>query len=660
MRESNAYPNSQKQRRWLSVLLTLCSAMISLFAHAQQQSSSGAVETFEPAFEVAIAQYPRAGLYGITELMMAALEADIPKARQLIDEGADVNETDNSQSTPLMWAVHSGDINIVKFFVSNGANVRAKAYQGATALMNAITQKQEAIAVVLIDAGADPNGRGNSARNFLETAAESGMTDVVEALIRNGTDLTIHGSSALSYAVSRGHKEAAVMLLDAGIDANAEGPMSGYSNLYRASATGDLDLVKLLISRGANANPPSDFKSPLNPAASQGHTAIAELLIDNGAVLTVQHVLSATRSGHVDTAIAFLNKLDIEEFERVEIESLLAAANDLGNEVLIQRLLDSPSVKFVVDEAARLVELQKQAAMQEHSRLLFARQAEDHCVIGVWSSRSGVSSELADIAKCPEDVFVSTDRRSAYVIDDEVIRVVSTDESTADTEIPLPDLDYRGWLDQMTLRPDQNPDYLPSITAMKPIGIGDLEDGSLGLLLSLWMPADDAYHYMFRYDDGQWSIADARWCDRWGCESSIGSTAMHSTNVWSWPESRMIWHNNISLNPFFSEKSVEMVDLEYERYQAATHQREFKIDGALATLSAFTRPSEHSDTNHTLGINLSINGNPPKELSGNQCLTSIVGRFILVYEFFQGRFEVTDIGTGTTVIGDLKAAMWLD
>ncbi len=122
----------------------------------------------------------------------------------------------------------------------------------------------------------------------------------------------------------------------------------------------------------------------------------------------------------------------------------------------------------------------------------------------------------------------------------------------------------------------------------------------------------------------------------------------------------MIWHTDISLNPFFSDQLVEMVDLKYERYQAATHQREFKIDGALSTLRAFTSPSEHSDTNHTFGINLSINGDPPKELSGNQCLTSIVGRFILVYEFFGGRFEVTDIGTGTTVVGDLKAAMWLD
>ena len=84
------------------------------------------------------------------------------------------------------------------------------------------------------------------------------------------------------------------------------------------------------------------------------------------------------------------------------------------------------------------------------------------------------------------------------------------------------------------------------------------------------------------------------------------------------------------------------------------------IDGVSSMLSAFTRPSEHSATNHTLNIDLTIDGNPPKNLSSNQCLTSIVGRYILVYEFFGGRFEVTDLGTGRIVIGDLKAALWLD
>jgi len=658
MRESNACPNRQEKRLWLCLLLTCSSILASLNASAQHQSASEPVETFEPVFDVGVEMRPRVGLYGITELMMAALEADIPKAKRLLDTGADINETDDSQSTPLMWAVHSGDVNIVSFLIAEGANVRAKAFQGATALMNAMTGNHTASAVALIDAGADANGRGSSSRNFLEDAATSGMTDVVDALIRNGTDLEPYGRSALYFAVSRGHKDTAVRLLDAGVDANTIPARSESTLLYLASASGNLDLVELLISKGADASQPSGSKSPLYPAATRGHTAIAALLIEKGAVPTAQIVLAATGKGFGETAVALLNHLDLEKTEVVDIESLLQAGDDLGNNEFTRLLLNSASARSVIDEAEQAAAAIKQAAAREHSRLLFAQSVEDHCVVGVWDSRSGITSELADIAKCPDEMFVSKDNRSVFIVDNNLIRMVSIDKSAADTEVALPDLDYRIWLDQMTLRPDQNPDYLPSMTDMRPKRISHLDDGSLAVVLSVWMPADDEFHYLFRRDGGQWSIMDSQWCHRWGCDSALGPLTSKSTR--DWPESRMIWHSALKFNPFLARQSVEMVDLEYESYQGTIHQREFEIDGVLSTLSTYTSPSEHSDTNHTFGINLVVDGQAPLELSSNQCLTSIVGRYILVYEFFQGRFEVTDLGTGTTAIGGLKTALWLD
>lgn len=660
MKSLNTCPSMPNRRKWLAVLLSIGLGSIPAAAFAQQQSPSGAVETFEPVFDVGIAQRPRAGIYGITELMMAALEADIPNARQLIDAGVDVNEVDDSKSTPLMWAVHSGDVNIVTFLISRGADVHAKAFQGATALINAIAGKQEAIAIVLIEAGADPNGRGNSSRNFLEAAAESGMADVVEALIRNGADIASYGPSALSYAVSRGQKEATIVLLDAGVDANAKAAASRNSNLYAATTRGDLKFVQLLLSRGAKVDPTNHNGSPLYPAVTGGHTAIAKLLVENGAVVTAKHVLAAAQNGFADTAITLSYHLGLENLDRAEIEQLLAAAVDLGNDEFNQLLQDSPLARKVKDDAARLVALETQAAMTEHSRLLFARQVGDSCVIGIWDSRSGDSTELADIAKCPDDLFVSEDARSVFVVDESEIRILAIDRVGAAKVLPLPNLDYRTWVDQMTQRPGQSPNYQPSVAEMKPIGIGNFVDGSVGLLLSVWMPADDEYQYLLRRDDEKWTIAEERWCDRWGCENPLESMSIQSTNVWAWPESRMVWHSNVTLNPFFSGQEVEMVDLEYERYQAATHQREFEIDGVLSTLRVQTSPSEHSSTNHTFGIDLTIEGTPPKNLSGNQCLTSIVGRYILVSEFFGGRFEVTDLGTGEVVVDNLNAAVWLD
>jgi hypothetical protein len=368
---------------------------------------------------------------------------------------------------------------------------------------------------------------------------------------------------------------------------------SGERVLQTAAQQGLESSVELLLRKGANINDRNvQGQSALHFAVSEDHRAVVTLLTDNGAVPTAKTVLAVMQKGYGETAVVLMKRLDLENTEVAVIESLIKAADDLENDELTTVLLNSASARSIIDETEQAAAAIRQSAAREHSRLLFAQQVEDHCVVGIWDSRSDARIELANITKCPDEIFVSKDRRSVFIVDGASIRIVSIDKSAADVEVALPDMDYRAWLDQMTPRPDQNPDYLPSTR--------------------------------------------------------------------DWPESRMIWHAALRFNPFLSRQSVEMVDLEYESYQGTVHQREFEIDGVSSILSAYTRPSEHSDTNHTLGISLTIDGKPPIELSGNQCLTSIVGRYILVYEFFQGRFEVTDLGTGRKLIGDLKTALWLD
>lgn len=660
MREPGAVRGETSRRGSFPWLFAVCLALNPLLALAQQPSSSGAIETFEPTFDVGVVMRPRAGIYGITELMMAALEADLPKARRFLDAGADVNARDDSGSTALMWAAHGGDVSVVNLLIASGADIHAKAHTGATALINAIAARREAAAVALIDAGADPNGRGNAARNFLETAAESGMSEVVAALIRNGTDLSGHGASALAYAVSRGHYEVAVLLLDAGVDPRSPAASSEYSLLARAASSGNPALVQLLLSHGADATEPSGYGSPLRVAVDRGHGEIAALLIDNGAPVTSNELLASLRRPAEAIAMTLLDHTDLDSFTEVELAALLAAADELNDEEINRSLRRSASVREMIEEGARKQAADRRAASRSHARLLFAREHDDGCVIGIWDSRSGETSELASIATCPDDLFVSQDRDSIFVLDGNAIQVLSVDGRARGGEVILPDLDYRAWLGQMDPRPDQNPDYLPSMPDLRPIGIGRFDDGALGLVVSLWMPADDEFHYLFRREAGQWSIVEAHWCDRWGCAETIDSLDFISSNVWSWPESSMIWHENLRLNPYFVDESVELIDLEYESYQATVRERTFEIDGVGSVLRFSTSPSEHSDTNHTFGINLAIGAAEPVSLSENQCLTSLVGRYLLVNEFFGGRFEVTDIGTGKSVVADLQAAMWLD
>ena len=604
----------------------LIGAMLIWSQAAAQQSDSGAVEKFAPEFDVGVEMRPRVGLFGITELMMAALEADIPKAKQLLDAGADINERDDSQSTPLMWAVHSGDVEIVKFLIGQGADVRAKAHRNATALMVAMTGNHESSAVALIDAGADPNGRGNSAMNYLEDAAMSGMTDVVDALIRNGTDLDAYGASALHWAISRGHSATARRLLNAGVDVNAKVSWSTGPLIATAAASGDIDLVKLLL--------------------------------ENGASSTTNVALAAMRNGHGGTATVLLNGIDLETIEDSEVDQLLSAADELGNDAINALLLKSKRVRSVIDKNEKAVAATLQAVSREESRLLLAQQVDEQCVISIWDSRLRTSTEVARISECPYEIYVSQDNRVLFVTDKDSIHIVSIAGRATGREVALPDLRYRTWLEHMEPRPDQRSDYLPSGERMAPGRIGYLEDGSLALIVDVWMPGDDFYQYLMRFDGRQWSLDGGQWCNRFGCDNALGALTSKSTR--HWPESRRVWHEAQKHNPYVTDLSIEMLDLDFEDYQAAIYHREFLIDGVTSTLSAYTSPSEHYDIIYSFGITLTVGDGEPRELSGNQCLTSIVGRYILVYEYFQGRFEVTDIGTGATLVTDLKTALWLD
>lgn len=292
------------------------------------------------------------------------------------------------------------------------------------------------------------------------------------------------------------------------------------------------------------------------------------------------------------------------------------------------------------------------AGADQRSRLLFAQSVGDHCDVGIWDSANKTATTLITVDQCPEDLFTHIDSREAYVVDGDSLRVVSLDGSGGVNDIPLPDLNWRSWVEQMEMRPDRHANYLPSLDTMKPILAGKLDDGSIAFAASIWMPADDEYHYVFRFDGDSWSIVGNRWCGRWGCEEPLPVLSGNSTDLWTWPETRRVWNDAIASNPYVKTREVDSAN--------SIHTLTFDVDDTVSVLRAYVGPSAHFDLTYTFGLELSVADSPFVNLSKNQCMTSVVGRYLLVMEFFKGRFEVTDLGTGNTVIGDLVAAMWLD
>ncbi|SQG65173.1 ankyrin repeat containing protein [Corynebacterium renale] len=96
-----------------------------------------------------------------------------------IDQGVNVDLTNQDGNTFLMLAAYAGQLDLVKGLIERGADVDKTNDRNQTPLAGVIFKKEDAIVDVLLDAGADPQaGQPNS----IETATMFGRDDLVERL----------------------------------------------------------------------------------------------------------------------------------------------------------------------------------------------------------------------------------------------------------------------------------------------------------------------------------------------------------------------------------------------------------------------------------------------------------------------------------------------
>jgi ankyrin repeat protein len=105
-------------------------------------------------------------------------------------------------NTALYDAIGKGDEAEVRRLLKAGAdpNSRSRGLRSRTGdrhrlspLLYALWRNQPGIALLLLEAGADANARNPEGQTVLIVAANAGMTEVVDALIRKGAD--VHAAS---------------------------------------------------------------------------------------------------------------------------------------------------------------------------------------------------------------------------------------------------------------------------------------------------------------------------------------------------------------------------------------------------------------------------------------------------------------------------------
>jgi ankyrin len=233
----------------------------------------------------------------MTSLMFAAREGDLASARLLVTAGADVNAIAADGKDALGLAIFNGNYELASFLVDNKSNVNQADTQRFTPLFWAVDRRNmetapnfpwmvtaDPLPLVrkLLDAGANPNAlvnntprarmRAGSPRIVFATplmrAAFSGDLDLVKLLLSHGADPTIISEDGETMV------EAAASL----------GFIQGYSK--GRSAAERLEVVKLFVELGADVNQADDYGiTPLMVAANFGDTKIIQYLVDKGADL---------------------------------------------------------------------------------------------------------------------------------------------------------------------------------------------------------------------------------------------------------------------------------------------------------------------------------------------------------------------------------------
>jgi ankyrin repeat protein len=252
--------------------------------------------------------------YGIPPLTLAAENGSAPAVDLLLKAGADPNAATVAGEPVLMTAARTGNVETVQRLIAAGADVNAREpWFGENALMWAAGENHAAAVRALATAGADVNSRstaltppvlefprsGGPNSPFprggwtpLMYAARQGAIDAARVLVDLKADLNIvalpetdiplkpedveaaargAGTTALVFAIINTHYDLAAMLVERGADPNIV-DIAGMAALYAAVDMNSLqwvqgrpapilhdrldgvDLVKLLLAKGANPN----------------------------------------------------------------------------------------------------------------------------------------------------------------------------------------------------------------------------------------------------------------------------------------------------------------------------------------------------------------------------------------------------------------------
>jgi ankyrin repeat protein len=228
--------------------------------------------------------------YGVTPIFLACANGNAAMIQLLLDSGADPNTVDPAGETALMTAAKVGDVASVRVLADAGAKIdtRDPAFQ-QTALMMAVRENRTEVVRFLVERHADVNAQtrtGQAPGWVLPNSVPGfghGIGIVRGGLPERGSRYTIPGSlSPLLYAARDGRLEAARILVSAKADLELA-DANGITPLLMAVTNNQIKVARYLIDQGAQINV-SDWygRTPLWAAVEVRNMDVDNASFENG------------------------------------------------------------------------------------------------------------------------------------------------------------------------------------------------------------------------------------------------------------------------------------------------------------------------------------------------------------------------------------------
>jgi cytohesin len=278
------------------------------------------------------------------QLLAAIRDYDAQEARALLSAGADANTRDHDGLTALMYAAMYAGADCVELLLARGADPNAKSDSNLTALMLAVDHVEKVR--LLLAKGAEVNARSKQGHTALSIAAgRTGTVEVIKALLGRGAELP--AINVLGAAARSGDVQVVKLLLEKGADPNDRNnaggapPMSAKRASERSKGGPRTQAIALF---GLTADVGG---TPLMYAASTGNTDVVKLLIDKGADINARNngdwtaLMLAAQTGALDTVRLLLEKgADANAANEDGYTALMcAAASESDDPALVQAIL---------------------------------------------------------------------------------------------------------------------------------------------------------------------------------------------------------------------------------------------------------------------------------------------------------------------------------